>query len=139
MALEDEERLTPEEAQAVIRLWSRQQWERQHWPTVADVAEGLEISVADAEALLTEVRTRPGGTHPADKSATLPPIKPPMREGKEGYWREGASSCTSPPPPVSGGWRTCPPGGFLRGGFRLAASVAGLTGFFCLYLSRLLA
>lgn len=52
-------RLAPAEANAVIRLWSRQRWERQHWPTVGDIAEGLEISVPEAEALLREVRTSP--------------------------------------------------------------------------------
>ncbi len=134
MAMGDNERLTPEEAQAVISLWSRRQWERQNWPTVADVAEGLEISVAEAEALLSDVRT-----HPAQARSL------PFREGEEKYRRRMPSASSLfglplLPLPLREGRRLRRVGSFRVGssGLRLATAVAGLTGFFCLYLSRLL-
>ncbi len=57
METENDGRMTPDEAQAVIALWSQRQWECRHWPTATDIAEGLEISVAEAEGLLREVRS----------------------------------------------------------------------------------
>ena len=91
-------RMTPDEAQAVIKLWSRRQWEREHWPTVADVAEGLGIEAGEAETLLAEVRA---------KSPSRPQSYSPRLGAGEPY--------------------------------RLLAAATGLTGFFCLYLERLLA
>jgi hypothetical protein len=55
------QRMTEEEAQAVIALWQQKQKERERMqtlPSVPDVAEGLGIPVEEADALLREVRVR---------------------------------------------------------------------------------
>lgn len=55
------QRMTPEEAKAVIDLWQDERFEQTGLtdrPAVPDVAEGLDIGVADVQRLLAEVRTR---------------------------------------------------------------------------------
>ncbi len=55
------ERLSSDEARAVIDLWQAEQVEQTGLtdrPAVPDVAEGLDLSVEDVQRLLTEVRTR---------------------------------------------------------------------------------
>ncbi len=52
-------RMTPDEAQAVIRLWQQEQADSgglTNRPTLADLAEGLEIAPEDARRLLAQVR-----------------------------------------------------------------------------------
>jgi len=55
------QRLSPDEARAVIDLWQAEQVEQTGLtdrPAVPDVAEGLDLSVEDVQQLLAEVRTR---------------------------------------------------------------------------------
>ena len=55
------ERLSADEARAVIDLWQAEQVEQTGLtdrPAVPDVAEGLDLSVEDVQRLLAEVRTR---------------------------------------------------------------------------------
>ncbi len=55
------QRLSPDEARAVIDLWQAEQVEQTGLtdrPAVPDVAEGLDLSVEDVQRLLAEVRTR---------------------------------------------------------------------------------
>lgn len=55
------QRMTEDEAKAVIELWQEEQKERERLkqlPSVPDIAEGLNIPVAEASALLQEVRAR---------------------------------------------------------------------------------
>lgn len=56
--------MTPGEAQAVIRLWQQEQTDNgglTERPTLADLAEGLEIAPEDARRLLAQVRgAQPG-------------------------------------------------------------------------------
>lgn len=55
------QRMTACEVTAVVRLWAKRQEERERRagePTIADVAEGLDISLEEAYALLQEVRSR---------------------------------------------------------------------------------
>lgn len=51
-----QERLSEEEVRAVIALWTERQGDAR--PTVADLAEGLDASVEEVQALLQEVRDR---------------------------------------------------------------------------------
>jgi len=58
-------RMTPGEAQAVIRLWQQEQIDHRGLagrPSLADVAEGLEITPEDARRLLVQVRQTQSGT-----------------------------------------------------------------------------
>lgn len=63
-------RMTPDEAQAVIRLWQQEQTDNgglANRPTLADLAEGLDIAPEDARRLLAQAR----GAHPgADSQET---------------------------------------------------------------------
>ena len=55
------QRVTPEEMRAVVALWSRERSEREGvdaLPSVADVAEGLDVSPAEAVRLLEQVRAQ---------------------------------------------------------------------------------
>ncbi len=55
------QRMTADEARAVIALWQSERVEQTGLtdkPAVPDVAEGLEVSAEDVQRLLTEVRTR---------------------------------------------------------------------------------
>ncbi len=50
------ERMTPDEARAVIALWQHSHLGLSDLPSVPDVAEGLEITVEEVQRLLAEVR-----------------------------------------------------------------------------------
>jgi len=66
------QRMTDEEAQAVVALWAEREAERERQsqlPRVSDVAAGLGIPAEEAAALLREVRERRNG-----------PVTPPVYE-----------------------------------------------------------
>ena len=108
-------RMTLAEARAVIALWARRR-EPSPWPTVADVAEALDLSPAEAAALLAEVRaTRASNDTPRTRRGA-PPCAPFIQEGQA---RRPAPTVVIP--------------------VRLTALVLGLTGLFSFALERLLA
>ncbi len=59
------EHMTDEEARAVVELWAETEKERERrksMPSVADLAEGLQVPVEEAHALLAQVRERQAQT-----------------------------------------------------------------------------
>lgn len=59
------QRMTPEEAEAVVRLWQQEQTDTHgltNRPSLADIAEGLDIAPEDARRLLAQVRGPQPGT-----------------------------------------------------------------------------
>lgn len=55
------EHMTDDEARAVVELWAEKERDRERlasMPSVADMAEGLQVPVEEASALLAQVRQR---------------------------------------------------------------------------------
>src|SRR5579863_9919577 len=68
------QRITNEEAQALVQLWAERQHERDRQaalPTVQDIADVLQIPAQEAALLLQEIRTRRAATQQQVKA---PPV-----------------------------------------------------------------
>lgn len=89
------ERMTEEEARAVIALWQQRRVERgllTTSPAVTDLAEGLDVSVEEARALLTEMRVRrPRKTRYADAPQAPRSVPGLPRSATRGVIERGAS------------------------------------------------